>query len=90
MSINNTINNEQHLPPTCVKNVPDSFTIFGSEVNVNELRHGKLTDLAEGKVSSEMLISRSKAMTEFLMWISSYCFACIYQKILRESKCFHI
>ena len=69
----------------CVTSVtlPDSVTIFGTGINVqvNEICHGELSNLTESRISLETLILRNHTgKTGFLMWISSYCIACIYQQ----------
>ena len=61
----------------------DSFTIFGTNINVhvNEVSHRELSNLTESRISLETLILRNPTgKTGFLMWISSYCIACIYQQ----------
>ena len=75
------LNNTMH----CVTSVtlPDIATIFGTRINVhvNEVCHGELSNLNESRISLETLILRNHSgKTGFLMWISSYCIACIYQQ----------
>ena len=63
--------------------LPDSVTIFGTNINVhvNEVSHRELSNLTESRISLETLILRNHTgKTGFLMWISSYCTACIYQQ----------
>ena len=61
---------------------PNSVTIFGIKINVDvdKLSHGKLAKLSESRISLKTLILRNNGKTGFLMWISSYCAACIYQQ----------
>ena len=63
--------------------MPDSVTIFSSEINVyvSEVSHGELNNLTESRISLETLILRNQIVkTGFLMWISSHCIAFIYQQ----------
>ena len=62
--------------------LPDSVTIFGTNINVhvNEVRQRELSNLTESRISFETLILRNHTgKTGFLMWISSHCIGCIYQ-----------
>ena len=72
------LNNTMH----CVTSftLPDSVMICGSRINVhvNEVCHGELSNLTESWISLEILRNHI-GKTGFLMWISSYCIACIYQ-----------
>ena len=70
---------EDHLASIYISN---SVTIFGININidVDKLSHGKLSKLAESRISLKTLILRNNGKTGFLMWISSYCVACIYQQ----------
>ena len=70
---------EDHLASIYISN---SVTIFGININidVDKLSHGKLAKLAESRISLKTLILRSNGKTGFLMWISRYCVACIYQQ----------
>ena len=69
----------------------DSFTIFGTNINVhvNEVSHRELSNLTESRISLETLILRNHTgKTGFLMWISSYCIACIYQQNTKVKQLF--
>ena len=69
----------------------DSFTIFGTNINVhiNEVSHRELSNLTESRISLETLILRNPTgKTGFLMWISSYCIACIYQQNTKVKQLF--
>ena len=71
--------------------LPDSVTIFGTNINVhvNEVSHRELSNLTESRISLETLILRNPTgKTEFLMWISSYCIACIYQQNTKVKQLF--
>ena len=71
----------------------DSVTIFGSEINVhvNEASHRELNDLTESRISLETLILRNQIVkTGFLMWISSYCIAFIYQQNTKVKQLFSL
>ena len=88
--LNNTTHGEH-----CVTSVtlPDSVTIFGSRINVhvNEVCHGELSNLTESRIFLETLILRNHTgKTGFLMWISSYCIACIYQQNKKVKQLFSL
>ena len=71
----------------------DSFTIFGTNINVhvNEVSHRELSNLTESRISFETLILRNHTgKTGFLMWISSHCIACIYQKNSKVKQLFFL
>ena len=71
--------------------LPDSVTIFGTNRNVhlNEVSHRELSNLTESRISLETLILRNHTgKTGFLMWISSYCIACIYQQNTKVKQLF--
>ena len=71
----------------------DSFTIFGTNINVhvNEVSHRELSNLTESRISLETLILRNPTgKTGFLMWISSYCIACIYQQNTKVKQLFSL
>ena len=71
--------------------LPDSVTIFGTNINVhvNEVSHRELSNLTESRISLETLILRNHTgKTGFLMWISSYCIACIYQQNTKVKQLF--
>ena len=71
----------------------DSFTIFGTNINVhiNEVSHRELSNLTESRISLETLILRTHTgKTGFLMWISSYCIACIYQQNTKVKQLFSL
>ena len=85
------LNNTMH----CVTSVtlPDSVTIFGTRINVhvNEVCHGELSNLTESMISLETLILRNHiGKTGFLMWILSYCIACIYQQNKKVKQLFSL
>ena len=71
--------------------MPEDVTIFGMKikVDVSKVSHGKLTSLPENMISLKILILKNYGKTGFLMCISSYCIACITNKILKRSNCFH-
>ena len=78
------LNNTMHCEH-CVTSVtlPDSVAIFGTRINVHvhEVCLGELSNLTGSRISLETLILRNHTgKTGFLMWISSYCIACIYQQ----------
>ena len=78
--LNNTMQSKYCLTSVTL---PDSVTIFGTNINVhvNEVSHRELSNLTESRISFETLILRNHTgKTGFLMWISSHCIACIYQK----------
>ena len=83
------LNNTMH----CVTSVtlPDSVTIFGSRTNVhvNEVCHGELSNLTESWISLEILRNHI-GKTGFLMSISSYCIACIYQQNKKVKQLFSL
>ena len=71
----------------------DSFTIFGTNINVhvNEVSHRELSNLTESRISLETLILRNPTgKTGFLRWISSYCIAFIYQQNTKVRKLFSL
>ena len=71
--------------------LPDSVTIFGTNINVhvNEVSHRELSNLTESRIFLETLILRNHTgKTGFLMWISSYCIACIYQQNTKVKQLF--
>ena len=79
----------------CVTSVtlPHSVTIFGTRINVHvsEVCHGELRNLTESRISLETLILRNHTgKTGFLMWISSYCMACIYQQNKKVKQLFSL
>ena len=51
-----------------------------SYIDVDKLSHRKLNELPKSRISLKTLILRNNGKTEFLMCISSYCAACIYQQ----------
>ena len=56
-----------------------------------EVSHGELSNLTESRISSETLILRNQSgKTGFLMWISSYCIACIYQQNTKVKQLFSL
>ena len=78
--LNNTMQSKHCLTSVTL---PDSVTIFGTNINVhfNEISHRELRNLTESRISFETLNLRNHTRkTGFLMWISSHCIACIYQK----------
>ena len=71
--------------------ISDSVNIFGTKINVHvkEGSQGELNNLTESRISVETLILRNhKEKTGFLMWISSYCIACIYQQHTKVMQMF--
>ena len=64
--------------------MPESVTIFGMKINVDvsKVSHGKLISIS--LISLKTLILKNYGKTGFLMCISSYCIACIYQKNIKE------
>ena len=64
--------------------ISDSVNIFGTKINVHvkEGSQGELNNLTESRISVETLT------TGFLMWISSYCIACIYQQHTKVMQMF--
>ena len=73
--------------------LPDSVTIFGTNINVhvNEVSHRELSNLTESRISFETLILRNHTgKTGFLMWISSHCIACIYQQNMKVKQLFSL
>ena len=73
--------------------LPNSVTIFGTDINahVNEVSHGEISNLTESRISLETLILRNHTgKTGFLMWISSYCIACIYQQNTKVKQLFSL
>ena len=69
--------------------LPDSVTIFGTNINVhiNEVSNRELSNLTESRISFETLILRNHTGKKgFLMWISSHCIACICQQIQAIQK----
>ena len=77
--LNNTMQSEHHFASIYI---PNSATIFGVKINVDvdKLSHGKLTKLAEGRISLKTSILRNNRKTGYLICISSYCVAFIYQQ----------
>ena len=73
--------------------LPDSVIIFGTKINVhvNEVSHEELSNFTESRISLETLILRNHTgKTGFLMWISSYCIACIYQQNTKVKQLFSL
>ena len=73
--------------------LPDNVTIFSTNINVhvNEVSHRELSNLTESRISLETLILRNPTgKTGFLMWISSYCIACIYQQNTKVKQLFSL
>ena len=70
----------------------EDVTIFGMKikVDVSKVSHGKLTSLPENMISLKILILKNYAKTGFLMCISSYCIACIYQRNTKEKQLFSL
>ena len=78
--LNNTMQSKHCLTSVTL---PDSVTIFGTKINVHfhEVSHRELRNLTKSRISFQTLILRKHTRkTGFLMWISSHCIACIYQK----------
>ena len=75
--LNNTMQSKCCLTSVTL---PHSVKIFGTNINVrvNEVSHGELSNSNESSICLETLILRNHTgKTDFLMWISSYCIACI-------------
>ena len=73
--------------------LPDSVTIFGTNINVhiNEVSNRELSNLTESRISFETLMLRNHTgKTGFLMWISSHCIACICQKNTKVKQLFSL
>ena len=73
--------------------LPDSFTIFGTNINVhlNEVSHRELSNLTESQISLKTLILRNPTgKTGFLVWISSYFIACVYQQNTKVKQLFSL
>ena len=72
--------------------MPEDVTIFGMKikVDVSKVSHGKLTSLPENMISLKILILKNYAKTGFLMCVSSYCIACIYQQNTKEKQLFSL
>ena len=86
--LNNTMQSKNYLTSVTL---PDCVTIFGTNINVhvNEVSHRELSNLTKSKRSLETLILRNHTeKTGFLMWISSYCIACIYQQNTKVKQLF--
>ena len=86
--LNNTMQSKHCLTSLTL---PNSVTIFGTDINahVNEVSHGEISNLTESRISLETLILRNHTgKTGFLMWISSYCIACIYQQNTKVKQLF--
>ena len=88
--LNNTMQSKHCLISATLT---DSFTIFGTNINVhvNEVSHRELSNLTESRISLETLILRNPTgKTGFLRWISSYCIAFIYQQNTKVRKLFSL
>ena len=87
--LNNVIKNDYHSKSI---NIPENVTIFGMtiKVDVSKVSHGKLTSLPENMISLKTLILKNYGKTGFLMCISSYCIACIYQQNTKEKQLFSL
>ena len=87
--LNNVIKNDYHSKSI---NMPENVTIFGMtiKVDVSKVSHGKLTSLPENMISLKTLILKNYGKTGFLMCISSYCIACIYQQNTKEKQLFSL
>ena len=86
----NTIHSKHYLTSVTL---PDSVTIFGTNINVhiNEVSHGELSNWTESRIFLETLILRNHSRkTGFLMWISSYCIACIYLQNTKLEQLFSL
>ena len=70
--------------------MPESVTIFGMKINVDvsKVSHGKLISIS--LISLKTLILKNYGKTGFLMCISSYCIACIYQQNTKEKQLFSL
>ena len=77
--LNNAMQSEHYSTSIYIRN---SVIIFGIKINidVDKLSHRKLNELPKSRISLKTLILRNNGKTEFLMCISSYCAACIYQQ----------
>ena len=87
---NNTMQSKHCLTSVTL---PDSVTIFGTNINVHvkELNHGELSNLTGSRTSLKTLILRNHTRrTNFLMLISSYCIACIYQQNTKVKQLFYL
>ena len=88
--LNNTMQSKHCLISATLT---DSFTIFGTNINVhvNEVSHRELSNLTESRISLETLILRNPTgKTGFLRWISSYCIAFIHQQNTKVRKLFSL
>ena len=86
----NTIHSKHYLTSVTL---PDSVTIFGTNINVliNEVSHGELSNWTKSRIFLETLILRNHSRkTGFLMWISSYCIACIYLQNTKLEQLFSL
>ena len=73
--------------------LPDSVTIFGTNINVhiNEVSNRELSNLTESRISFETLMLRNHTGKKgFLMWISSHCIACICQQNTKVKQLFSL
>ena len=85
--LNNTMQSKHCLTSVTL---PDSVTIFGTNINVhiNEVSHRELSNLTESRISLETLILSGP--TGFLMWISSCCIVCVYQQNTKIKQLFSL
>ena len=85
--LNNTMQSKHCLTSVTL---PDSVTIFGTNINVhiNEVSHRELSNLTESRISLETLILSGP--TGFLMWISSCCIVCVYQQNTKVKQLFSL
>ena len=85
--LNNTMQSKYCLTSVTL---PDSVTIFGTNINVhvNEVSHRELSNLTESRISLETLILSGP--TGFLMWISSCCIVCVYQQNTKVKQLFSL
>jgi len=70
--------------------LPDSVTIFGTRIHVHV--NGELRiNLTDSNISLDTLTLRNHTgKTGFLMWISSYCIACVYQQNKKVKQLFSL
>ena len=82
------LNGDNH--PLTINNFPRALQIYDADINIafNLKKQGTLccTSLGSKLLLQKLITDNNKDNTGFLMWISNYCFSCIFQHNNMKTK----
>ena len=82
------LNGDNH--PLTINNFPRTLQIYDADINIafNLEKQGMLcrTSLSGKLLLQKLITDNTKDNTGFLMWISNYCFSCIFQHNNMKTK----